>query len=226
MELDVKADATDLFNVRGEKTYGPSSNYYARLQNLYVDSNVLVDGGVTVNGAFDASQLDIGDIFAQDVTVGGTLTIGSSGQIKFGSSPTDWSLDDSGLVFAEGDVNSRAIEWEDSGGGFVARIWTDKDGGGTRTLHLTNTDIIDFNPSDRLRFGATKFGLQYEPTEEGLIFHARSADPTSSEIDSILEDGQAFVYLVHEGGFQSDVRLKYYEKKGDGTLQGPKKIKD
>jgi len=75
--------------------------------------------------------------------------------------------------------------------------------------------------------GGVDRAVDFMPKEQVMIFGARLDDPTSQQVDNWLSSGEALLYLVHEkkGDSSSDVRLQYYEKKGDGTVAGPDKVK-
>jgi len=234
MELDVKADATDLFNVRGEKTYGPSSNYYARLQNLYVDSNVLVDGDVTVNGTFSASdgQIDAEDIFAQTVTVSSTLTIGSNGKIDAG--PTVVDSDGIHIVGASSYNANRAYVLKDDTEDTKARIWLQTGSPDLFKIEaepITGTDIrlrsdnileLGANFEQEIRFQtdaavnpATYWRMNLD--RETLDF---VEERTSKIQKSDLSGGEAVIYKYDNNG---DIELRAAQLNvSDGTFNETK----
>jgi hypothetical protein len=75
-----------------------------------------------------------------------------------------------------------------------------------------------------MKVGANPVQFEWDDTEKGMVFRdARSSQPSNSEMDALLNPLEMFLYLVEdpdEGG--SDVKLQFFEKKSDGTVEGPK----
>lgn len=87
-----------------------------------------------------------------------------------------------------------------------------------------NESLIEMTTST----GGAARAVDIMPKEQVMLIGARLYEPTATDVDNWLNAGEAILYLVHEteGDASSDVRLQYYEKKGDGTVAGPKTIKD
>jgi hypothetical protein len=171
-----------------------------------------------------ASEIDVQDLFTVDVTIENSLTMGIGGEITDG---TGYRIDDDGLELATGKGQKSIIYWRSSlGGSDVASIYSyqnpdtlvmESEGGTT-----VQADSAEVRLNSNGEFLDWKY---FNQGNGGLVFRSlHTSDPSSSEIDSLLNDGSAVLYLKEEG--DGDVRLKYYEKKADGTVDGPKTIQD
>jgi hypothetical protein len=218
----------------------------------------------------DTPEVFIDNLNLKDLSIEGTLTMGSNGKIVNSSNPSDYRLDSDGFTMRAGTgLLARRISWEENGNeiariasdngtmetivngdeasGYSGLSWyakeassssgdTDRikmgidyrpDGEDAIEMLLTDTDGIFTTgyPEFRIgQIGTDDRGFSFYPNEGLLHFeNPRTSDPSDSTVQDICSDGEFVLYAYEEGN--GDVRLKYAERKPDGSV-ATKTIKD